>query len=146
MCQLQEAPSGGSERGPPPPRGGPRLGLFCTRLNSATLVTVEMASRAVAALGDVAHPGALPVGRLQDTHCEPPPTEPGPPEEYASYVLRLPHDPLEHLQRSPPDMGRLRVVTAKCGGLGSDPRKVPRFIAYLACAGPDIARLQEAGT
>ena len=122
MLQLREAPSGRGVRGlapPPPPPGGPRPALFCTRLDSATPVTVEMALRAVVALGDVAHPGALPVGRLQGTRCEPPTPQPGPPDEYASYVLRLPHDPLEHLQRSPPDMGRLRVVTAKCGGLGS---------------------------
>ena len=107
---------------------------------------MEMESRAVVALGDVDHPGALPVGRLQGTRCQLPPPEPGPPEEYALYVLRLPHDPLEHVERSPPDMGRLRVVTANYGGLGSDPRKVPRLIAYLASAGPDIAHLQEAGT
>ena len=130
----------------PPLLGAPRPGLFCTRLDSATPVTVEMASRAVVALADVAHPGALPLGRQQGTRCEPPPPEPGPPDEYASYVLRLPHDPVEHLQRSPPDMGRLRVGTTNCGGLGSDLRKVPCLIAYLTCAGPDIAHLQEAGT
>ena len=28
-----------------------------------------------------------------------------PPGEYASYTDRLPHDPLEHLRRSPPDVG-----------------------------------------
>ena len=86
------------------------------------------------------------MGRLQGTRCEQPPPDPRPLEEYASYALRLPHNPLVHLQRSPPYMGRLRVVTANCGGLGSDPRKVLRLIAYLACAGSDIAHLQEAGT
>ena len=140
----REAPSGRGERAPPPPPGAPRPGLFCTRLDSATPVTVEMASRGAVALGGVAQPGAVPLGRLQGTR-KPPPPDPGPPEEYASYALRQPHDPLEHLQSSPPDMGRLRVVTANCGGLGSDPRKVPRLIAYVACAGPDIAHLQEAG-
>ena len=38
------------------------------------------------------------------------------------------------------------MVTANFGGLASDPRKVPRLIAYPACAEPDIAHLQEAGT
>ena len=148
MRRVREAPSSRGERSlaPPPWGGGARPGIFCTRLDSATPVTVEIASRAVVALGDVARAGALPVGRLKGTSCKPPPPEPGPPDEYASYVLRLPHDPLEHLRRSPPDMGRLRVVTANCGGLGSDTRKVPRLIAYLSCAGPDIAHLQEAGT
>ena len=129
-----------------PPLGAPRQGLFCIHLDCATPVTVEMASRAVVELGGMAQPGAVPVGRLQGTRCEPPPPEPGPPEEYASYALRVPHDPLEHLQRSPPDVGQLLVVAANCGGLGSDPGKVPRLIAYLACAEPDIAHLQEAGT
>ena len=59
-------------------------------------------------------------------------------------MLRLPHDPLEHLQRSPPNEGRLRVVTANWGDLGSDPRKVPCLITYLACAEPDVAQLQQA--
>ena len=86
------------------------------------------------------------VGRLQRNRCEPPPLDPGLPEEYAWYALRLPHDPLEHLQCSPPHVGTLGVITANCGGLGEDHRKVPRLIAYLACAEPDIARLQEAGT
>ena len=90
-------------------------------------------------------PGAVPVGRLQGARCEPPSPSPGPREEYASYALCLPHDPLEHLQRSPPDVGRLRVVRANCGGLGPDTQKVPRLIAYLAYAEPDVAHLREAG-
>ena len=122
--------AGVCEASPPPPPGAPWPGLFCTRLDSATPVTVDMASRAVVVLDDVAQPGALPLGRVQGTRCEPPPPEPGPLDEYASFVLRLPHDPLEHLHRSPPDMGRLRVVTANCGGLGSDPRKVPRLMTH----------------
>ena len=138
--------AGLGEASPPPPPRSQRQGLFCIRLDSATPVTVEMASWTVVELGGVAHPGAVAVGRLQGTRCEPPPPDPRPPEEYASYALRLPHDPLEHLQCSPADMGRLRVVTANSGGLGSDPRKVPRLIANVACARPDIAHLQEAGT
>ena len=89
---------------PPPPPGAPRQDLLCIRLDSATPVTVEMASRTVVDLGGVARPKGAQVGRLQGTRCEPPPSDPGPPENYASYALRLPHDPLEHLQRSPPDM------------------------------------------
>ena len=77
---------------------------------------------------------------------DPAPHPPPPPQEYAWYALCVPHDPLEQLQRAPPAMARLGVVTANCGGLGSDPRNVPCLIAYLACAGPDIAHLQEAGT
>ena len=42
-------------------------------------------------------------------------------------------------------MGRLCVATADCGDLGSDPRKVPRLVAYLTSAEPDVAHLQEAG-
>ena len=133
MRQLRKTPSSRGDRGLGPPPGGPATG---TRLDSATPVTVEMASRAVGALGDVANPGALPVGRLQGTRCEPPPAEPGPPKNYASYVLRLRHDPLEHLQRSLPDMGRLRVVTANCGGLGSDPRPVPSSSHTWRVRGP----------
>ena len=131
---------------PSPPPRAPQQGLLCIRLDSATPVTVEMASRAVVELGDLAQPKAVPVGQLHGIRCEPPQPYPGPPEEYASYALLLPHDPLEHLQCSPLDTGRLRVVTANCDGRGSDPRKVPRLIAILACAGPDIAHLQEAGT
>ena len=128
------------------PLGATQQPLFCVRLNSATPVSVEMASLAIVKLGGMAQPRVVPVGWLQDTWCEPSPPQPGPPEEYASYPLRLPHDPLDHLQRSPPDVGQLRVVTASCGAPGSDPQKAPRLIAYLACAAPDIAHLQEAST
>ena len=51
------------------------------------------------------------------------------------------------MQRRSPDVGRLsslHIITGNCGGLGADPRKVPRLIAFLACADPDIAHLQEA--
>ena len=90
--------------------------------------------------------GRRPPGRLQGTKCEPPPPRSRPSRGVCLVCASLPHDPLEQLQRSSHDMGRLRVVTANCGGLGSEPRKVPRLIAYLACAGRDIAHLQEAGT
>ena len=43
------------------------------------------------------------------------------------------------------NVGRLCVVTANCGGQGSDPRKVPRLIADQVCADPDVAHVQEAG-
>ena len=75
-----------------------------------------------------------------------PPLPPPLPPPYFPPLPPPPHDPLEHLQRSPPDLGRLRIVTANCGGLGSEPRTDPRLIAYLACAEPNIAHLQEAGT
>ena len=45
---------------------------------------------------------------------------------------------------APLDVGRLRIITTNCGGLGLDPRKLPRLIAYLACAEPGVAHLQEA--
>ena len=119
--------------------------MFCVLLDSPTPVTVEMSSRAVVQLG-VAKPGAVPVGRLQGTRCESPPRDQGPPEEYASYALGVPHNPLEHLQRRPPNMGRLLVVTSNCRRLRSERLRVPHLIAYLGCAEPDIAHLQEAGT
>ena len=105
---------------------------------------MQMASWAVVELVDMVQPGAVPVGQLQGTRCVPPPADPGPPEEYVLYALRQPHDPMEHLKRSPPDVTTLRVVTANCGGLGAQPRILPRVIAYLARAELDAAHLQEA--
>ena len=127
VCQLREVALGRGERGIRSAPGGPQRGLFCIRLNFTTPVTVEMASWAEH--GGTAQPGAVPMGRLQGTRCEPPPPIPVPLEEYALYALRLPRHPLEHVQRSPPDVGRLPVVKASCGGLGPDPRKVPLLIA-----------------
>ena len=37
----------------------------------------------------MAQPGAVPLGRLQCSRCEPPPPDPGPPKEYAPYALRM---------------------------------------------------------
>ena len=134
---------GVSEASAPPP-GAPQQGLLCIRLDSATPVTVEMALRAVMELRGTAQPGGVPVGRLQGAMCQPTSPNLGPPQVYALYVLCLPHDPWEHLQRNAPTVGGLHIVTANCGGLGSDPWKVPRLIAYLACAEPDVAHLHQA--
>ena len=125
----------------PLPQGASQRGVFSARLDATTLVTVEMAVRAVVELGWTNQPGAIPVGGLQGIRCQLPSPNPGPSEEYASYAQRLPHNHWSTCGAAPPNMGRLRVITANCGDLGSDPRKVPRFMAYLVCAEPDVAHL-----
>ena len=80
MRQLREAPSSRGERGltpPPPPPGAPRQGLLCTRLDSATPVTVEMASRTIVGIGGVAQPGAVQL-LLPDPPAPAPPPSPPP--------------------------------------------------------------------
>ena len=67
-----------------------------------------------------------------------------PPESEGTVVARL-NKRNGGSQRGPPNMERLRVTTANCGGLGTDPRKVPRLIAHPVCAEPDVVHLQELG-
>ena len=141
VLRLREAPRGRDERGLQPAPKGPATGdvLYTPRFSHARHRGDGGVGRCGARGGSPARgsPGGPPARRP----CEKPSPDPGPPEEYASYALRVLHDPLEHLQRSPPNVGRLRGATANSGGLGSDPRKVPRLIAYLACAEPDDAHL-----
>ena len=105
-----------------------------------------MASWTVADLRGVAQPGAVPVCRLQGTWCELPPPGAGHPEDYASYALRLPHDPCSTCGAAL--LTWAVSVSSRPTGAASDltPGKVTRLIAYLACAGPNIAHLQEGGT
>ena len=127
------------------PPGTPQRGLFCKRLDYATPVTVETASRTVVQLGERPSPGRSRWADCTQGASRHPRTR--------AYLRsmprthRMPHDPLEHLQCSPPGVHGLRVIMANCGGLsmGLDPRKVLRLITYLACAEPDVTRLIEAG-
>ena len=69
--------------------------------------------------------------------------KPGLPEAYASWYTRLHTGLLEHQKRGPSNMECLWVITVICGRLGTDPHQVPRLIAYLACAEPDVVHLEE---
>ena len=104
----------------PPPLGTPGTGMFCNRLDASTPVTVVMAARRRSDWRDNptgGRPSWAPA--RHQVHAAIP--SPGPPKEYASYAEPQPHDPLEHLRRSPLDVGCLRIITANCGGLRSTP-------------------------
>ena len=88
---------------------------------------------------------ALPLGYMQGLQWKPPAPVQGPPAAYKLWHIRFQQGPLKQLIRGSPNMKRLLVTTAGCGGLDSDPRKVPRLIAYLVYTEPDIVHLRELG-
>ena len=61
MFQPRETPHSWGERGLVLPPGASQRGLLCIRLESTTPITVEIVSRAVVELGNMAQPGAGPV-------------------------------------------------------------------------------------
>ena len=86
VSQLREAPRGRGERGLCPATGGPEAGavLYTPRPGHARHCGDGVAGRRGSRR--YGPPGAVPVGRLQGTSCEPPPLHQGALEEYASYV------------------------------------------------------------
>ena len=79
-CRTRWAARGSKAPGPQPPPEAWQQCLFCMSLDSTTLVTVQMASRAVEELGGVADLETVPLGPVQGTRCKPPSPNPGPAE------------------------------------------------------------------
>lgn len=113
-------------------------GSCCWLTPDDTPITSDAAARSTVVLGHQPLHGVLPTSFLRRYQCTPPELPPFGIPGAPPYQPHFPTAP----PSTPPASVSLRVLSANCGGAAS---KLPRLVALLLHADPDIACLQEAG-